>query len=307
LVFGIGTCAVAVCLVHRQRAWSRIALAGLGIAALSTSPYALRAPVLELFGDRYLYIPALGFSMALAGGLAATPFEQETPVPDETGTRSPWPARATTSRTVHAALLSLWGATLAHGTLERCRVWRDEATLFGASVARDPENFYALLMLGLDAAAGGRVAEARALLDRSLAANPLSWRTWNAHCVVAMRAGELTTAEASCLRSLELQPENPGTWTNLAAVSMRRGAFDAVVRAAREGLRLKPKQAGLGALLAGALANLGRVDEALAALAAAERVDAAHPDVARLRAQFEARQIVPPEGEASRTLSSPFE
>jgi cytochrome c-type biogenesis protein CcmH/NrfG len=88
---------------------------------------------------------------------------------------------------------------------------------------------------------------------------------------------------------------------------MRRGAFDAVVRAAREGLRLKPKQAGLGALLAGALANLGRVDEALAALAAAERVDAAHPDVARLRAQFEARQIVPPEGEASRTLSSPFE
>jgi adenylate cyclase len=117
----------------------------------------------------------------------------------------------------------------------------------------------ALWMAGLVLAlSGGAVADAGALIDRSLAINPNSAQAWMAAGFVRAYAGEVETAIASLEQSARLSPLDPLAflvWHGIAIAHFSAGRYDEAARWADRTLRESPDFVA-GLRLKGALCGL---------------------------------------------------
>ena len=161
-------------------------------------------------------------------------------------------------------------------TSTRIGDWKDEPTLFRASLRSHPGNPYALYSLGALAAQRGDLDEAEPLLLESLRNREDAWRTHDALCFVYLRRGALGKAEGYCRRSLALNRKNPRTWVNLASVHVDSRRWAEALEETNRALALKPRYAEGEYLRGIALGNLGRIDEARAAIRRALEIDPKH-------------------------------
>ncbi|MCC6648201.1 MAG: tetratricopeptide repeat protein [Polyangiaceae bacterium] len=244
---------------------------GVGWYLFALGPASAAGPTLGMIGDRYAYFAIVGWVFALAAALSACPW------------------RAVASVASAAALVA---------STARCRArvpeFADDHTLFSAAARDDPDNAFAWYMLGQAAAVAGRLDEADALLARSAALAPGSWRTDNALCYVRLNQGRLDEALSLCHASAASRPSNPRVWTNLAAIHLRAGRHAACVGATDRGLGVKPHDVEARYLRATCLANLGRYEEASDELARCLSLSPAHAGALNLAAQFRAAGVRAP-------------
>jgi tetratricopeptide (TPR) repeat protein len=180
-------------------------------------------------------------------------------------------------------------STALHG-----RDWRDAGALAESSLASDPENPYALYLLGSDAALKGQLDKADDLLGRSMANNPGSWRTWNAVCYLRLHQDRLVEAERSCKQAIQLLPLNPRAWLNLASVYVTAQRWSEALTAADHTLALKPDSAEAHYLAGVSAANLGLIPVALAHVQAGLVAEPTHARLLSFKADLERYQLTHP-------------
>jgi tetratricopeptide (TPR) repeat protein len=165
------------------------------------------------------------------------------------------------------ALLGLAGVAARAGDTEAAQ------ELSGAAVAQRPQDLEALHALGVTRAQGGRMKEAVETFERALALRPEDpvLLLNAAACYAELR--DWTPAEACCRRALESAPRNPLARRLLASFYFAQGKNDQGTAETERLAADHPGDAGAQATLGQLRLSQSRLDDALAAFKAAQRLD----------------------------------
>jgi hypothetical protein len=246
---------------------------------------------LQARADRYLYLPLIGLSLAVAWEVEAR-----------------WRARGLPRRAL-AAAAALAIAALAVGTRLQLRHWRDTHALYERAIAAVPDNYLALHNLGLVLVNEGRALEARPLLERAIA---LGGDSADAHAGLAVGYEELGRYPESIEQARAALAIEPGhLFAARHLIRVLATCPEPTLREPQEAIRLgeslrrsggPPARASDADLLeslslayeaAGRLAEaIARVEEAVLVAEVtddAERLRALHERLAALRAHRAAR------------------
>jgi tetratricopeptide (TPR) repeat protein len=174
--------------------------------AITLLPYLLvgnfLVPVGAIFAERFLYLPVAG--LCLLAGLAI----------DRLGR----PARKT-------ALVAI--AVLGVAMIARSRDWKDDATIFAATLRNNPQSQKAALWLGK--------------YDEAIASWPESAAAWHDRGVALAKKGDLDGAERALREAVRLEPTRLSPQLNLGLVLHRAGKLDAAERELRKAVLLDPE------------------------------------------------------------------
>jgi tetratricopeptide (TPR) repeat protein len=225
-------------------AWS---LAALAPAILFTPPQT------SLFSERYLYIPALGLALLLAGAAEGIVSR------DRGRGIAQGPAAGRAVAVVVLALL----AGSAFLTARRAVEWRREESLLATTLRREPRSPAIAVNLGLRLRQAGRTREAVELYKRTL------------DLVEEPPGGLLTDLDRTSLRRIAYEE---------GVLLADEGALEEAEGALRQALRYDPADERAIGTLGAVLGELRRYDEAKAVLEEGLRL---HPDSSLLRQNLE--------------------
>src|SRR5262249_46742844 len=188
LVVATGLVALAVVLWRSRVAFFCLALALASWGVVSN----LVVPIGTLFGERFLYLPSVGFCTLVAMGLMR-----------------PSPGRARIAAVTVAVLLVVaWGVR----TGLRTRVWGDDLTLAESMVASAPESAHAHAYLGTTYEFLGRRDDAIRELERALAIYPDHVEALYNAGTLYMQEGRNAQALTLLRRATTLDPGHFGAW-----------------------------------------------------------------------------------------------
>ncbi len=250
--------AIAAALVQRRR----VAAVALATALL---PYAVVShalvPLGTIFGERLLYLPSAGGAVLLAIALARA-----------------------ASRLAGRAVLCLFVLLFAVRSAERTPDWRDNETLWAATVARFPRNAKALAFLAEEKLRAHADRGAPGAADAALDAARRSTEVFPGYATgfyvlgkaLASRGDEPGAIEA-LERSLAIE-DAIGPRILLGEIRFRRGEFGEAESVYAGLVRQKPSLSIAHSNLAAARAALGREREALAGLETALALDPRNRD-----------------------------
>ncbi len=132
-----------------------------------------------------------------------------------------------------AAIFGAW-------TYQRNYVWADEVRLLSDCVKKSPNQARPHYGLGGALAAKGRLAEAAAQFERTLAIDPGHKQARNALGAVLARMGRTRAAVAAFQRVLQIDPHYAGAYFNLGKVYRSSGRPEAAARSFEKALELQP-------------------------------------------------------------------
>jgi tetratricopeptide (TPR) repeat protein len=215
-----------------------------------------------LLADRFLYIPSIG--LALLAGRAVARWA---------GTEAPAPRR----RALAATALLILGV-LAVQSASRCRVWKDDLTLFRDMLRTSPASALVRNNLGLALYARGEYAQAieefRVAValagDYALARNNLA--------SALERTGRPREALAEYLAALEIAPALMEAGVNAGNLLVRLGRPAEGFGLLEAALRDNPRSVAALNSMAGALEFAGRDDEALDYVERIASIDPSHAE-----------------------------
>ena len=243
---------VAVVAVAQQLVRGRLAVIGAALFVLTLLPALnLKAFLPEqIVKDRYLYLPLLGFLMIAVPAIARL------------APRLPASARAH-ARVIGGQLLAVVVLLLSVRTMSYNRAWRAEVPLWEWAVRSDPGAATSHQGLGTAYMLAGRLEDAWASLDRSLAIHQTA-DALGARAEVLLRLREYKLAEADCKRLLDSQPDNFRALERLAIAYERQGRHDEAAETLRNARQKVPyRYAVFSDSLSVVLYNQGKKDEAL--------------------------------------------
>ena len=179
-----------------------------GISILPASN--LVVPIGTIFGERLLYLPSVGFCLALGGALASL-------------------AATRAAGLVYAASIGILVAFAAQ-TFTYARVWSDPAALFSSAVRTQPRSSRAHRMLGGELMEEGRPSEAAAefrraieILDDPSVPSVLRSRPRLELGVACEQIGRLEESEALYLAVIREDPKDADALWRLGVVRWRQG------------------------------------------------------------------------------------
>jgi tetratricopeptide (TPR) repeat protein len=173
--------------------------------AITLLPYVivsnLLLPVGAIFAERFLYLPVAGLCLltALAIGTLGRP-----------------------ARVSAIAAVALFGISMFARSLD----WKDDATIFAATLRSNPDSQKAALWLGR--------------FDDAIASWPESAAAWHDKGVSLAKHGDLRGAERALREAVRLEPTRPAPQLNLGIVLHRSGDLDAAERELRKAVLLDP-------------------------------------------------------------------
>ncbi|HYN08021.1 MAG TPA: tetratricopeptide repeat protein [Vicinamibacterales bacterium] len=209
-----------------------------GLRAASRSPYLAVGwlwylitlfPVIGLVqagmqsrADRFLYVPHIGISLAVAWGL-------------------PELLRSSRARTqllpAAAAVVVLIYAGMAHAYV---RTWRDSETMWRRALSVTTGNYMAHHNLGVMLSAQGRTDEALTELEETLRIWPDFPEAHNTLGNLLAKRGDDASAVAHYRTAVRLSPGFAAAHNNLGLALVRQGAIDEAVTHYLEALKLSP-------------------------------------------------------------------
>lgn len=172
--------------------------------------------------------------------------------------------------------VALFG-TLGLLTRQQTRMYRDNETLFHATLARNPACWMAHNNLGNVLAAAGHPRQAIAEFKAALKYRPNYAEAESNLGDQLNTIGEPAEAIPHLRHALTLQPNYPGAHNNLGIALMALNHPQEGIAEFNEAIRLQPDDAQTQYNLAFALATHGRAAEALPHFAAAVRLDPDNP------------------------------
>lgn len=235
---------------------------GLSWLALAWLPASNLIPIRGfVVAERYLYLPSVGLSLALAGAAVAV-----------VGVGRRWRAAGVAA----AALLVTLGSLAA----AQAGLWRDPRTFYEGLVRRNPDSVLAHNNLGSVYLGLGEEARAEVEFQEALRLQPGHPGALNNLGLLAQRRGDLAEARRLYREALAARPSQADAWNNLGTLYEAEGDVVRATAAYGEAVRLDPATPRFLANLAGVLAAQGRRDEAAGLLEQAIKLD---PTVPRWR------------------------
>jgi tetratricopeptide (TPR) repeat protein len=229
------------------------------------------APVLSIpnvgenvFTERYLYIPSLGFCIAGAWGWLEL--------------RKRFPQQAA-QRALTAALAALF-IFYAAQTVRRNPDWHDDIRLFTKTAEQSPRSATILMNLGYIYYLHGDVDRSLELYRRSLDMDPDRALTHNNLGNSLSSKGRYAEAISHLRRAIELKKNYFGAWLNLGLVYANRKEWDQAIACYREAVALRPDFNEAWTAMGLALWNKG---DAQGAIAAYRKAVAVQPDYVEAR------------------------
>lgn len=192
-----------------------------------------------IFAERVAYLPSAGFALALSSIVLG-----RRPASDPPRWRS--------------FLLLAIALAFATRTVARNPVWKDDETLFAATVRTSPASAKAHYNLGWISAEKGRLPLALEEFTRATRIYPKYFDAWAGKGGVEQRLGRLADAERSFRQSLVARPVYENGFFRLGVVREVRGNLAGAERAFADGLEKNPKSTPLAFRLAKIRARLGR-------------------------------------------------
>jgi Flp pilus assembly protein TadD len=215
---------------------------------------------LQSRADRFVYLPHIGLSLAVAWGIPAV-------------VRSP--RIRTRLLPVAATAVVLIYAWMAQAYL---RTWRDSETMWRRALSVTTGNYMAHHNLGVMLSAKGRTDEALAELEETLRIWPDFAEAHNTIGNLLAKRGDDASAIAHYRTALRLSPGFAAAHNNLGLALVRQGAIDEAVAHYHEALTLTPPFAAAHHNLGRALLLQGRTAEAEAHLREAIRLKPRYTD-----------------------------
>jgi len=151
--------------------------------------------------------------------------------------------------------------------------YRDEQTLWLATLERNPAAWIAHNNLGYDYLMAGESGKAEYHLKASLALSPRNWEGNQSMGMLLAERGAHTEAERHYRLSLEERPENDATHDSLGNSLALQGRSAEAEAAYRQSIALNPGNPSTRMNLARLLVEVERFDEALVELDEARRLD----------------------------------
>jgi tetratricopeptide (TPR) repeat protein len=247
-----------VLLVRRHQALLAWALTFLPLLPVMYVPALGENP----FAERYLYLPSVGFVLALtmAAARAIAAFPRMTP-----------------------GLLAASAAVLgsySFATVERNPVWGSDLTLWEDAAAKSPESALVHYNLGAALQANGDRDRAIAAYTRAVDLEP-SPLPYNSLGVLYREAGAMGAAMDVLQQALRLDPRYAAAHSNLALVYLDLGMVEPAIAHLRTAVQLAPRQADYLNNLGRALEHAGNLSEARQSYEAALRIDPGHATARR--------------------------
>lgn len=242
--------------------WRRRPGFGSGLAwlALAWLPVSSLLPIRGfVMAERYLYLPSVGFCIALASvatGVLALEVR--------------W-RRAVRGATA-ALLFCLGGLAVA-----QAGIWQDMRTFYESLVRLNPDSALAHINLGAVYLDLGEEARAEEEAREALRLSPGHTGALNNLGILAQRRGDLAQARRLYGQALAGRPDQAQVWNNLGSVYEAERDLVRATAAYTEAVRLDPTGALFKANLAGVLAVQGRREEAARLLEQAVRLDPTAP------------------------------
>jgi protein O-mannosyl-transferase len=210
--------------------------------------------------DRFVYVPHIGLSLALAWGLPE--------LLRSSRARTHWLPAA-------AAVVVLIYAGMAHAYV---RTWRDSETMWRRALSVTTGNYMAHHNLGVVLSAQGRMDEALAELEETLRLFPEFPEAHNTMGNLIAKRGDDASAVSHYRTALRLSPEFAAAHNNLGLALWRQGATEEGAGHYVEALRLQPTFAPAHHNLGRALMQQGRSTEAETHLREAIRLKPRYTD-----------------------------
>ncbi len=215
--------------------------------------------------DHWQYLPDLGLSAFAAAGLVLA-----------------WDRAAIRLRWTGPALVAALALGLGALTWDHCRMFRDDETLYRATIARNPDCWMAHNNLGMILARiPGRLPEAMSEYETALRIKPDHPEAHvNRGNVLAHIPGRLPEAIAEYEAALQIQPDHPEAHYNLGiALAKIPGRLPETIVHFEAALKGEPGSAEIHNNMGIALAQIpGRLPEALAEYEAALALKPDYPE-----------------------------
>jgi tetratricopeptide (TPR) repeat protein len=213
--------------------WRRAPLRAVGIGwiFLALLPVLNIIPTGVLMAERLLYLPSVGFCIAVGAGVAALP-----------ALLARWRAPAALTSAVPVGMAAIFIALLGR-TWTRNVDWRNARTLYEAELRREPDDPVVNNNLAVEYTTRGELALARARLEVALRVAPAYWRAQVNMGIVAHRLGDDSVAIAWLERAHEIAPFAPDPDFHLAVVLADKGELPQAVELLGRAERAAPGDA----------------------------------------------------------------
>jgi protein O-mannosyl-transferase len=229
--------ALSIFAVVALRSRRRAPMVWFGIVSFFTLlfPVSNLVPIHNLMAERYLYLPSVGFCLALGWALAVFSGRFHANIlsaAEKLGSLNPfWQSMVRSGAKILAAmpvaaLLSAYGVV----TVRQADVWRDDRTLWETTVRRNPLSARGWYNLGYLAHKEGNLARAEEHYRRTLAANPdhIEART-NLAGLLAVAGGDTESALEHYKEALAKKPASYVPYFNAAETLMATGDWGQAV------------------------------------------------------------------------------
>lgn len=244
-ILAAGCLAVLVCLYRARAAGSGPAVVGFGMLLSGLLPTLQFLPTSDVFGGRFLYLPAIGLAMLAAAAFAAAE-------------RRARPVRARALVGVAAALLLLGAA----GSVRRALDWRSDQSLFAAEQARRPDSARALVLWAGHLMNDGRNAEAEPVVASAERLVPGHPRVRFLRALLDLNRGRAAEAEAVFRDLAEHWRASPTLLANLANAQIRLGRYEEGLTTLERATRGSTPTPGMRSDRGIALWRMGQAEEA---------------------------------------------
>lgn len=218
---------------------------------------------LELVFEHRLYLPMLGFAIAVAYLISLAP------------------ARSRIIVTVLACSLVV---ILATASIVRNTIWQDPVALWSDTVSKNPESHRARNNLGRALSDRGDREQAIREFGEAILLSPGYAEPHNNLGVLLAEVGRLDDAQSHLERAIELNPHYQQAYNNLGVFLLRRGRTRQAALSLARAVRIEPRYATAHANLSVALARLGEPGESCRHLLIALELD---PTVTRSEGMLE--------------------
>jgi tetratricopeptide (TPR) repeat protein len=215
----------------------------------------------SLVADHYQHIAIIGVIALAAAGW------------------SEWQRRAQgSSRTAAVAVAATVVGTLAWLTVRQSATYRDEETLYRATIEANPDCWLAHYNLAVALKAQGRRRDELLHLKEAVRARPDYAQAHNNLAIALMEEGRSSEALSHAEQALRIKPDMPMALVNLGILLSKSGRPSEALGALERAVQLLPDSAEAHSNLGLTLAVLGRLEEAMAHYHEASRLEPDSPE-----------------------------
>ncbi len=258
--------AVAGLLVAAVRLRHRMPALTFGVAwfFITIGPVLNFYPQQNFAALRYLYLPSVGFSLALGAGLQGV-------------IRSRWLASSGTGRGIAAAAGILVLSGFAMGTLRGIAIWKDDMTFGRHLAAHYPDIARIRCVLGTYYWDRGQESKALEEIEATLALDPRYGKAYLCRGIISFKKGDLDKAQIDLERALAYDQDLWQGYFYLGRVYAEQGFYERGIEQFQQLLQIVPRETAVYVNLGVIYLRMGEIQKARQVWEKALEIDPDNP------------------------------